>query len=238
MGYKYELHVHTSEVSKCAICSAAKQVEVYNALGYAGICITNHFFNGYNSIPRDVPFEDQIRYYYRGYELAREAAKGTDLDVFFGWEYTMGGGTDFLVLGLDIDWLLANPDQMKWRPAEYFTKVREAGGMVIQAHPYRKAGYIDTIKLMPWHVDGVEVYNATNSDFDNNMAVHYAQMYNLPMYAASDNHIGIQERLAGINADKRYDNMLDMLKAAATHPEWLFCEPMPKIDVEVPRFGE
>ena len=106
--------------------------------------------------------------------------------------------------------------------------------MVIQAHPYRQASYIDTIRLMPWHVDGVEVCNASNRDFDNEMAVHYAKMYNLPMYASSDNHNGKVRRLAGIDADRRYDSIVDMLKAAASHPEWLFCEPMPQIDVHVP----
>lgn len=233
MGYKYELHVHTAEVSRCSNCPAAKQVEVYSALGYTGICITNHFYGGYNSIPMHKSFEEQIRYYVHGYELAKEAAKGTGLDVFLGWEYTIGGGTDFLILGLDTDWLLAHPDQMQWKATEYFDRVRADGGMVIQAHPYRKAGYIDTIRLMPWHVDGVEVYNGSNRDFDNDMAVHYAEMYNLPMYAGTDNHCG-KQRLAGIEADRRYDSITEMLKAAAGHPEWLFCYPMPEIDVHVP----
>lgn len=234
MGYKYELHIHTSEVSKCSNCPAAKQVEVYHAMGYAGICITNHYFRGNTSIPRDVSFEEQIRYYVRPYELAKEAAKGTGMDVFLGWEYAAGGGSEFLILGLDTDWLLRYPDQMQWTPAEYFGRVRADGGMVIQAHPYRQASYIDTIRLMPWHVDGVEVCNASNRDFDNEMAVHYAKMYNLPMYAASDNHSGKVRRLAGVEADRRYDSIVDMLKAAASHPEWLFCEPMPQIDVHVP----
>ncbi|MBR5444753.1 MAG: PHP domain-containing protein [Clostridia bacterium] len=222
MGYKYELHLHTSEASKCGSATAAEQVALYHSMGYAGICITNHFFRGNTSIPVDLPFEEQIRYYVRAYELAKEAAEGTDLDVFLGWEYAMGGGSEFLILGLDTDWLLAHPDQMQWRPAEYFDRVRADGGFVIQAHPYRQASYIDTIRLMPWHVDGVEVCNAGNSDFDNNMAEHYARMYGLPMYAGSDNHGSHPKRLAGVEADRRYGNITDMLRAAASHPEWLF----------------
>ncbi len=233
MGYKYELHLHTSEASKCAVATGPEQVAFYNSLGYAGICITNHYFRGNTSIPKDLPFEDQIRYFVRAYELAKQAAEGTDLDVFLGWEYAAGGGSEFLILGLDTDWLLAHPDQMQWHPAEYFTRVREAGGFVIQAHPYRKASYINTIHLMPWHVDGVEVCNAGNSDFDNEMARHYAQMYGLPMYACSDNHSCTPKRMAGIEADKRYDSITDLLRAAADHPEWLFCKPMPEIDVRI-----
>ena len=75
MGYKYELHVHTSEVSRCAECSAAGQVEVYRSLGYTGICITDHFFGGSNNIPPDIPWEEKIRHLVSGYEHAVQAAE-------------------------------------------------------------------------------------------------------------------------------------------------------------------
>ena len=224
MGHKYELHVHTSEVSRCAECSAAGQVEVYRSLGYTGICITDHFFGGSNNIPPDIPWEEKIDHLVRGYEHAVQAA-GADLDVFLGWEYTLGGGSDFLILGLDKNWFLRYPDQLKWKPAEYFTKVREDGGFVIHAHPFRRYPYpwIDTIKLMPWHIDGVEGYNASNEDDENDMALLYAAHYHLPIYGGSDNHEGWVNRYAGIEADRRYENIADLLRAAASHPEWIFC---------------
>ena len=85
MGYKYELHLHTAEVSRCAECSAAGQVEVYRRLGYTGICITDHFFGGSNNIPPDIPWEEKIHRLASGYENAKKAAEGTGPDVFFGW---------------------------------------------------------------------------------------------------------------------------------------------------------
>ncbi|MBQ4605109.1 MAG: hypothetical protein IJB15_00295, partial [Clostridia bacterium] len=204
--------------------SAAGQVEVYRFLGYTGICITDHFFGGSNNIPPDIPWEEKIRHLVSGYEHAVQAA-GADLDVFLGWEYTLGGGSDFLILGLDTDWLLRYPDQLKWKPAEYFTKVREDGGFVIHAHPFRRYPYpwIDTIKLMPWHIDGVEGYNASNEDDENDMALQYAAHYHLPIYGGSDNHEGRVNRYAGIEADRRYENIADLLRTAASHPEWIFC---------------
>lgn len=224
MGYTYDLHVHTSEVSRCAECSAAGQVEVYRSLGYTGICITDHFFGGSNNIPPDIPWEEKISRLVSGYEHAVQAA-GSDLDVFFGWEYTLGGGSDFLILGLDKDWLLHYPDQLTWKPGDYFTRVRADGGFVIHAHPFRRYPYpwIDTIRLMPWHIDGVEAYNASNEDGENEMALQYAAHYHLPIYGGSDNHEGWVNRYAGIEADRRYENIVDLLRSAASHPEWVFC---------------
>ena len=234
MGYKYELHLHTAEVSRCAECSAAGQVEVYRRLGYTGICITDHFFGGSNNIPPDIPWEEKIHRLASGYENAKKAAEGTGPDVFFGWEYTLGGGSDFLILGLDVDWLLHYPDQMTWKAQDYFTRVRNDGGMVIHAHPFRKYPYpwIDTIKLMPWHIDGVEICNASNEDAENDMAALYAKHYGLPVFAGSDNHGGVVDRYAGIEADRRYDSITELLKAAAAHPEWVFCRTYEELKIE------
>lgn len=225
MGYRYELHLHTAEVSRCASCTAADQVAVYRKLGYTGICITDHFFGGSNNIPPNIPWEEKIHRLAAGYENAKVAAEGTELDVFFGWEYTLGSGSDFLILGLDKDWLLHYPDQLTWKAQDYFTRVRADGGYVIHAHPFRQYPYpwIDTIKLMPWHIDGAEICNASNTDEENDMAALYARHYKLPFFAGSDNHEGVVDRYAGIEADRRYNNITDMLKAAAEHPEWIFC---------------
>ena len=44
--YKYETHLHTSPVSKCAIASVRDSLEFYKSLGYDGVFITNHFIQG------------------------------------------------------------------------------------------------------------------------------------------------------------------------------------------------
>ena len=75
MGYKYELHLHTSEVSRCAGCPAANQVEIYRRLGYTGICVTDHFFGGSNNIPPDVSWEEKIHRLASGYENAKKPPK-------------------------------------------------------------------------------------------------------------------------------------------------------------------
>ena len=39
---KYETHLHTSPVSKCAKASVRESLEFYKKAGYAGVFITNH----------------------------------------------------------------------------------------------------------------------------------------------------------------------------------------------------
>ena len=73
------------------------------------------------------------------------------------------------------------------------------GALVIQAHPYREAAYIDHIRLFPRCVHGVEVFNACRKEFENEMAKHYAKSYDLIEFAGSDNHIGRRQKsLAGM----------------------------------------
>jgi predicted metal-dependent phosphoesterase TrpH len=74
-----------------------------------------------------------------------------------------------------------------------------SGALVIQAHPYREAGYIDHIRLFPRQVHGIETPNASRPDFENNIAAYYADYYGLITVAGSDNHsLTKQKHLAGL----------------------------------------
>jgi hypothetical protein len=98
------------------------------------------------------------------------------------------GGTDFLVYGIDKEWCLAHPDMHRVPKSQLLTAILDAGALVIQAHPFREANYIDHIRLFPRHVKGVEVYNANRTEFENRLAEQYAENYGLLRFAGSDNH--------------------------------------------------
>ena len=87
------------------------------------------------------------------------------------------------------------------------------GALVIQAHPYREADYIDHIRLFPRCVHGVEVINSSTTDFANNMAKIYAKEYNLLEFAGSDNH-GASKRknLAGMCSDEPVMSVRDFIE--------------------------
>lgn len=186
--YKYETHMHTSEGSLCADSTAAEMIRKYKSEGYDGVFVTDHFFNGNTTIDQGLPWNEKVNEYCRSYENAKNEGEKIGLDVFFAIEY--GNGTaDFLTYGIDKKWLLENECIMSMDIPEYIRYVQKSGGMVIHAHPFREAWYIDRLQLFPLHVDGVEAVNASHRDKRfNERASLYAKMYDLPVTAGSDAH--------------------------------------------------
>jgi hypothetical protein len=211
MLYKYETHTHTSQTSKCSKISGADLARFYKSLGYTGIFITDHFFNGNTTVPRDLEWNERVELFIQGYLDAKAEGDKIGLDVFLGWEYSIGGN-DFLVYGLDREWLLKNPDQLTWKLREYMSKAREDGALVIHAHPFREAGYIELIRLIPRDVDGVEVENSGMLPEVNQRADWYADSYGLIKSAGSDNHSGKRQRLSGIYLPERAKSASDFVR--------------------------
>lgn len=220
-AFRYDLHTHTSEVSKCGIISPAELVHYYKGLGFTGICVTDHFFNGNTTVPKDLPWEKRVELFCRGYEMAYEEGRKIGLDVFFGWEYSYGG-TDFLTFGLDKEWLLNQPDLLSLRLEEYCDFVRAEGGFIVQAHPFREAYYISMFRLLPRKVDAVETINASNTDFENNCADKYAEMYGLLKVAGSDTHSDNMKRVAGVQLNRRAENISDLINAIKNKEAGIF----------------
>lgn len=199
--YQYETHLHTTPVSRCAKADVRENLTFYKQLGYAGVFITNHFIDGNINIDRSLPYEDRIAFYFSDYEAAVEIGKKLELAVFCGVEMSYGG-TDFLVYGLDKAWYLAHPELEGMKKSALLPFLMENGALIIQAHPFREARYIDHIRLYPRCVHGVEIYNACRTDFENTLAEQYAENYGLLPFAGTDNHIaGMQIALAGIETD-------------------------------------
>ena len=98
--YKYETHLHTSPVSKCATATVRENMEYYKSLGYDGIFITNHFIDGNINYDKNAPYEEILDFYFSDYEEALSLSIEIGIKVFLGVELSYGG-TDFLVFGLD-----------------------------------------------------------------------------------------------------------------------------------------
>ena len=201
--YKYETHLHSAPVSACAVATVREHMEFYKSKGYDGIFITNHFIDGNicHEIREGHTYEEMIEYYFSDYEEAKKLEEEIGVKVFSGVE-TSYGGTDFLIYGLDKEWYLAHPEIREMRRSQLLSFYIESGALVIQAHPFREAGYIDHIRLFPRHIHGTEVVNAGRNEFENRMAKLYAEKYNLLEFAGSDNHCGRQDRLAGMESEE------------------------------------
>ena len=195
--YLYETHVHTSESSVCAHSTGAQMARAYAAGGYTGIIVSDHFYYGNTVADRSLPWRDWVEQYCLGYEHARAEGEKLGLQVFFAWESTYQGN-DFLVYGLDKEWLLAHPEIKDATIEEQFRLIHEAGGIISHAHPCREASYLSEMRLFPEYVDAVEGMNGGHSgnpgsfkekhlEF-NEAAIAYAREHDLPLTAGSDQH--------------------------------------------------
>ena len=215
MAYLYETHLHTSQASACGKSLGREFVRRYRDAGYTGIIITDHFYHGNSAIDKNLPWKKWVNRFCEGYEDAREEGEKQGLDVFFGWEETFDGD-DYLVYGLDKDWLLEHPESLRWSVKQQFEDVKRYGGCVVQAHPFRQYYYINRISLSPDCVDAVEAGNAANEPSFDALAWKYAREYKLPVTAGSDKHIAdtiVSEKLFGIYMDKKMESIKDYVNA-------------------------
>lgn len=220
--YKYETHLHTFPVSRCAKASVEENLKFYKNLGYDGVFITNHFLDGNVNIEKDRPYEEKLDFYFSDYEEGKALGEALGIKVFCGVELSYGG-TDFLVYGLDKEWFLAHPEIMEMKKSEELAFMMESGALVIQAHPYREAAYIDHIRLYPRCVHGVETLNANRTELENKMAEIYAENYDMLRLAGSDNHRGAQQvKLAGLCSEEPVCDVEDFIQKAKSNQLQIF----------------
>ena len=220
--YKYETHLHTAPVSACAVATVRRSLEFYKSMDYDGVFITNHFIDGNISGDRSKSYEEQIEFYFSDYENGVKLGEELGLKVFCGVEQSYGG-TDFLIYGLDKQWFLAHPEIQQMKKSDELALFIENGALVIQAHPFREANYIDHIRLFPRHVHGVEIINACRTDFENKMAAMYAESYGLLTFAGSDNHSAeMQKRLAGMESETPISDEKDFVNSVQNEKMKIF----------------
>lgn len=211
--FRYETHMHTWPVSRCGKVEVKEALEFYKSLGYDGVFLTNHFIDGTINIDPSKSYEERINFYFSDYEKAVLIGKELGIKVFCAEEMSYKG-TDFLVYGMDKQWYLAHPEFEKMKKSEQLPLLIKNGALVVQAHPFREAAYIDHIRLFPRCVQGVEVFNANRTEFENNMAELYAKEYGLFRLAGSDNHKGsAAETLAGLEFKDPINSVADFIAA-------------------------
>ena len=211
MSYIYETHSHTSQASKCGRTLGRDYVEYMQGEGFAGMIITDHFFNGNSAVPTDLPWKERVEMYVSGYEDAKKASAGTDFNVMFGIEYNFDCD-EYLIYGVDKKWLLDNPDIMDRSRQEVYKLVHGAGGIMVQAHPFRERYYIKNINLTPSIVDGIEIFNAANDDNMNALAYCYAKELGVPASAGSDIHIRYDGSKGGMMFHEKIVDIKDYVR--------------------------
>lgn len=213
-GYMCEMHCHSSEISTCGKITRREMTDFYKKLGYDGMFFTDHFYRG-NCTVKDMPWQEKIEVYRRAHEEAVAYGKSVGMDIFFGFELCEERA-DFLVYGIDCDFL---SEHRELEAADIKTTLgmfRDAGGFVVQAHPFREAAYIDKIVLYPELSDAVETLNTHNrTERANELAEVYAQAYGFVGTCGSDYHADRMHPFCGMIFDKRPSdekNIIEMIK--------------------------
>ena len=162
--YKYQMHTHTSPCSRCGLMTPYALCKGLYDNGYQGAVLTNHFLHGNTGIDRSLPWNEFVKAYENDYLECLEAAKEFDLDILFGIEEVVVPGLEILCYGLTPEILYSTPELGNWGVKDWSELMRKKGVVLIQAHPYREAGYIPNPGPLPFEfIDGIEVYNHGNS---------------------------------------------------------------------------
>ncbi|MCI6291398.1 MAG: PHP domain-containing protein [Clostridiales bacterium] len=214
-GTLAQIHLHTAETSRCGVGTGAEMARACREAGYDLLVITDHFFNANIGCDSGLPWEDKVEYLFRGYRAARAEGEKIGLTVLKAWE-TFTAGPEYITLGLDEAFLLANPGVDKVSKEEYCARVHAAGGYIIHAHPYREAPYIP--KFTPDYslVDGSEVFNGGNQDRDPQWDVRAraeAMRRGVPMTAGSDAHRVTEVRRGGMRFPGKITGMDELIAA-------------------------
>lgn len=185
MGYLYDCHVHTSEVSPCGKVPAQEMAQLYKEAGYSGIVVTDHYYDGYfNTLTGS--WDKQVDAYLMGYRMAKAVGDEIGLDVLLGLELRfVGSPEDYLVYGVDEEFLRTYPRLYEYTLMSFYDLVEDMDILIIQAHPFRPGLKVASPHLL----HGVEVYNGNpRHNSRNDLALEYGERHRLIMTASSDAH--------------------------------------------------
>ena len=185
MKYLFETHAHTAESSPCSNVAAKDLVKAYKDNGYSGIIITDHVGDwGFCEVRGT--WKDKSDMLVRAYAKAKDAGEKEGLKILFGLEIALNHPyRDYLVYGVDTDFLYKHEDIQEADISELYALTREEGALLIAAHPFRGLRELPD----PRYLDGAEVINSNPRNTNHNeLALKWAEKHNMIKTAGSDFH--------------------------------------------------
>ena len=203
--YIYEMHQHTAVCSKCGSVTPEDMVAAIKQSGFSGVVLTNHFYHGNSGVDRKLAWQEFCKAYSDEYFAAKKAGEKIGIDVLYGLEESVAPGKEVLIYGIEPDLIGKYPELKNGGLPLLSEIVRNAGGVVIQAHPFRDREWIPNPELLleERYLDGYEVYNRNNQYFENARALAIAEKTGLLKTAGSDSHSSESDIRYGISSDKR-----------------------------------
>lgn len=218
--YKTELHTHTKVVSPCADAPLDVLVERYADAGYTTLTVADHYCD-YVIDNAGETWAEKVEHYLSGYRSLKKLAEGK-LNVLLGCELRfVGSMNDYLVLGMDEDFLLNHPELHKMSLKAFSAFARENGLLLIQAHPFRKR----MVMIDPTLLDGVEVFNGhKDHESKNYLANELANRYGLIKTSGSDFHHSDSAIAGGILTDEPITSVSRLMEILQSGNYTLICQ--------------
>ena len=195
--FLFDPHTHTAETSKCGHLPAAEVVDRYVRNGFSGLVVTDHLHPEYLSrIDKDHDWNKVMDHYLSGYHASRKRGDEVGFQVILGAELRFPeNDNDYLVYGIDEDWLRSNPYVCCMSAREFFQKFHDQV-LIIHAHPYRDGNTV----VFEDAVHGTEIINGNpRHDNHNDLALDLARRHpDFFRLAGSDTHQAGDEARAGV----------------------------------------
>lgn len=209
MEYKYELHAHTNEVSRCAVIPVKELVEEYKKAGYSGIVLTDHYSPMTFHISELFNKKKAMNHYLRAYREAKQY-ETEDFTVLLGVELRFYATVnDYLIYGVTEEMLYELPFLLKTYIKKASQLFRERGCLFIQAHPFRKM----ITRANPKYLDGVEVFNGKATKEANDNSQKWAEEIGAPIKTSgSDCHRATGVGLGGIITEEPIKSNEDLIR--------------------------
>ena len=211
---KIDLHVHTSEISRCGRLTAEETIRRYHEAGYDAIVITDHFSRYTANCFAEQSISDFTGRFFQAVREAEKIGKRYGLTVLPGMEVHFDeNGNDYLVYGMP-EAAVADADAVfKMGAAEFSRLAAAKNALFYQAHPFRDGMTV----MKDAALFGMEVLNCNpRHDSRNDRAAQWARDHHLHAIAGSDCHQAGDVGTAGIVTDRTIvttEDLLAMLRA-------------------------
>lgn len=217
------MHAHTSGISRCCRIPADKVIEFAKNSELDGIAITNHYQKSYVSDGKDKLFAEA---YIEEYKYTIEIGDRQGVMVFPGIELSPEKypSVHILIYGVSDDFILKNSKMYDYTQKELYEKVKEAGGAMIQAHPFRNG----TSVLNVSYLDGIEInchplYQTSYSD----EILEIAEKNNLTVTCGGDFHADTYRPKCGVYLPDFVKNSVELGEYILNSPEIRMCVQEP-----------
>ena len=187
--FKIETHLHTSHVSSCGWLEAPVLAEGCARAGYAGLAVTDHYNRdtfAYLHMDAAASGAAVTDAFLEGFRRMEAACAPLGLKVYKGAELRFDECSNDYLLYNYPDELLACPEELfRMGIAAFAPLAREAGALLVQAHPYRKK----CTPAIACYLEGLEVRNLNpRHENHNGWAEDYAAQFGLLRLGGSDCH--------------------------------------------------